>query len=178
VALTGDSISFNNIYRDRDEAWNIQDLPVPLVFFCHANPVDWPGVENSTQPPPFASATDDVLLNADIVRIVLEAAYPAAAGADQRRSLLADSAALAEQLHAHQPPFFRHDGNRVGGSGEYVVCLRPVFQGERVLPTATVQVFSRRPPGSSEPRWQQASKTLQINYETRSGEGGPAHAGF
>src|SRR5262249_5140737 len=40
VVITGDSISFNTIYRDRDIAWNIQDMPVPLLFFSHRNPVD------------------------------------------------------------------------------------------------------------------------------------------
>ncbi len=40
VVMTGDSLNFNTIYRDRDIAWNIQDLPVPLVLFSHRNPVD------------------------------------------------------------------------------------------------------------------------------------------
>src|SRR5207302_175475 len=40
VVATGDAIAFNNVYRDRGVAWNVQDLPVPLVFFCHHNPID------------------------------------------------------------------------------------------------------------------------------------------
>jgi hypothetical protein len=37
VVVNGDAISFNSIYRDRDVAWNILDVPVPLVFFSHRN---------------------------------------------------------------------------------------------------------------------------------------------
>src|SRR5262249_39777013 len=40
VAACGDSLAFNMVYRDRDVAWPIQDLPFNLVFFCHRNPVD------------------------------------------------------------------------------------------------------------------------------------------
>jgi len=36
----GRRIDFNTIYRDRNLAWPIQDLPCDLVFFCHRNPVD------------------------------------------------------------------------------------------------------------------------------------------
>jgi hypothetical protein len=40
VVATGDGIPFNDVYRDRDVAWPIQDLPFRLLFFCHRNPVD------------------------------------------------------------------------------------------------------------------------------------------
>ena len=31
VVLTGDSITFNTLYRDRDIAWNVLEMPVPVV---------------------------------------------------------------------------------------------------------------------------------------------------
>jgi hypothetical protein len=40
VVVTGDALPFNTVYRDRDVAWRIQDLPFDLVFFCHRNPVN------------------------------------------------------------------------------------------------------------------------------------------
>src|SRR5262249_52754068 len=40
VVATGDAIDFSIIYRDRRLAWQIQDLPVTLVIFCHRNPAD------------------------------------------------------------------------------------------------------------------------------------------
>src|SRR5262249_24615290 len=40
VIASGDSIDFNSIYRDRNLAWPIQDIPMTLVTFCQRNPVD------------------------------------------------------------------------------------------------------------------------------------------
>src|SRR5262249_26915438 len=72
VALTGAAVAFNAISRERDIAWNIQDMPVPLVLFCHQNPVAWPDdlVKGKTSGVRFGtlrsiSSTDDELLNAD-----------------------------------------------------------------------------------------------------------------
>ena len=41
VAVTGDSVGFNHLYRDGDFAWNVRAVPVPLVVFAHQNPVAW-----------------------------------------------------------------------------------------------------------------------------------------
>src|SRR5207253_1503719 len=40
VVATGDALAFNTLYRDRNFAWPIQDLPFSLICFCHRNPVD------------------------------------------------------------------------------------------------------------------------------------------
>ena len=40
VVVTGDALPFNTVYRDRQILWSIQDLPFPVVFFCHYNPID------------------------------------------------------------------------------------------------------------------------------------------
>src|SRR6516162_2849536 len=39
VVATGGALSFNTVYRDRQVAWPVQDLPFRLVFFCHNDPV-------------------------------------------------------------------------------------------------------------------------------------------
>src|SRR5260370_10580222 len=76
LAVNGDGIAFNNVYRDRDLVWNVRRAPVPLVFFTHQNPVAW---DAQPDPAKFAlygpNGTDDVLHFSDMVRILAEAAY-------------------------------------------------------------------------------------------------------
>src|SRR5205085_517114 len=68
VAITGDGVSFNTLYRDADVAWPIRELAIPLVFFAHQNPVecttgDGPADTMSLRPP---NSTDDALLCPDL----------------------------------------------------------------------------------------------------------------
>jgi hypothetical protein len=164
VAVTGDSINFNNIYRDRNIAWNVQEMPVPLVFFCHQNPIDWPELARGDQPAPYANATDDEMLNADLVRTLVEAVFswPARPGASPQPASDADG--LRERLRSRRPPLFRPDGNRVGGSGEYLVYLRPHFHGGRVLPSASIEVWSRQT-NDKGVFWQRVNRQpLRISY--------------
>jgi hypothetical protein len=172
VAVSGDAISFNVIYRDRDTAWNIQDMPVPLVLFCHQNPVAWPDDSAKTRTPGArsASATDDELLNADMGRLLIQAAF-------QRGALVAGADELAARLRqvrlGNAPtPFFSADGNRTGGSGEYIVCLRPKFEGGWVLPSATIEVWSRKAGAA----WERV-RELAVDYDAPRG-GGSGHGGF
>jgi len=166
VAITGDSINLNNVYRDWDIGWDVRTLPVPLVFFAHQNPVgwDWPaGDEDRTWPPgrdtvvanePVNAAslapptnTDEVLLHCDLTRLVVRAAYgvdpPGPAG------LVASAEELKRRLHGLSPPFFTASGDRLAGRGEYVGCLRPQFDDSghpsfsQVLPVATLEVWAR-----------------------------------
>ncbi|MBY0526780.1 MAG: hypothetical protein K2R98_25535 [Gemmataceae bacterium] len=187
VAVTGDSISFNVIYRDRDIAWNIQDMPVPLVFFTHQNPVAWK--EGPAHSPARAeSGTDDELLNAEIVRVLLEATF---AGCARRRAtgepkgparLVANSDDLARELRGTllpdaETPYFRDDGNRQGGSGEYVICLRPKIDRGRVLPEATIEVWRRQANNGHAPRWVLVREPLRVKYADSPHQGG-THADF
>ncbi|MCS6851522.1 MAG: hypothetical protein NZ700_10195 [Gemmataceae bacterium] len=149
VAVTGDSLAFNVIYRDRDIAWNVLDLPMSLVFFCHADPVAWP---NSQAPSPDASATDDELLNAELLRIVVEAAYEIPT-AGQAPRLLGHPEELARRLHSRVPPFFQANGDRRGGSGEYVVWLQPEIEADRVVPRAVIEIWTRSLDGDGVPAW-------------------------
>ncbi|MCI0742118.1 MAG: hypothetical protein L0Y72_24045, partial [Gemmataceae bacterium] len=152
VAVTGDSISFNTIYRDRNFAWNIQDMPVTLVLFCHQNPVQWEQLPDDAElADGHASGTDDLLLNADIVRLVLEGAF-------QSSQLLSSSADLARRLRSRQLAFFQPDGNRLGGSGEHIVCLRPRIQDDRILANARIEVWTRK--GQE---WQPV-REFRVNY--------------
>jgi hypothetical protein len=153
VAVSGDSINLNTVYRDADIAWNIRSIPVPLVFFAHQNPTAWdvepnparlrdPARQANDDPgvllPP--TATDDVLLHAFLVRLLVESAYG--------ESGLTDSPdRLAAQLRDRQPAVFDAAGDRLPGMGEHVVTLLPrieMVRGEaEVLSSAVLEVWSR-----------------------------------
>jgi hypothetical protein len=135
------------------------------------------------------SSTDEELLNADMGRLLLEAAFlncpKRNATGGPAPKLVGGADELAARLRqARQPDgqalFFiteeevdrqRRDGpapgDRRGGSGEYVVCLRPTFDGGRVLPSATIEVWTRQPG----PRWQLV-RTLAVDYADAPQTGG------
>jgi hypothetical protein len=154
VAVSGDAISINNVYRDADILWNVRAVPVPLAFFTHQNPVAWDepspavataGLSFPLLPP---NGTDDVLLHAELVRRVAEAAFCHDEGTPPQ--LLADADALAERLRELKPAFFAPSGDRLGGRGEYVLCLRPQIQeagaSSEVKGAAGLEVWTREPP--------------------------------
>jgi hypothetical protein len=189
VVATGDAIAFNNVYRDRGVAWHVQDLPLPLVFFCHHNPIDpgagfrplpgdRGGVGPATGPPAAgspadATGTEDILLYGDIVEALAQAqrrgGRPAASAADL-------AAGLAE-LKAHEGhvgvgpegvPLFHADGRRKGSTGEHVVSLRPHVRHGRVLPEATIAVWAwhGRPGGTPpEGEWRPVGRPLEVFYD-------------
>jgi hypothetical protein len=177
----GDAISFNTVYRDRDDAWNIQDLPFSLVFFCHRNPIDPQAgfrVEGGERSNTAETGTEDVLLFGDIVESLVQT------------SDLIGSAPLAEEvverlldirwrdgrivLDGHSPPLFDREGQRSSGTGEHVVCLKPVWDNDdpnRLLPRATIEVWAWRPAdesrGESGQYWQRRGEPLHVAYNQR-----------
>jgi hypothetical protein len=159
VVATGDYVDFNTIYRDRNLMWPIQDLPVTLVAFCQRNPVD-PGAFRRDDPldtsRPDASSrtstgTHDLLLYRDIVETVVKAAYEST-GALRKSSDL--TKALASATGPNGTRRFDGKGNLQSGSGEYVMCLRPVRKHGRVIPKAILQVWNRQATPSGQRRWQ------------------------
>jgi hypothetical protein len=159
VVATGDGLSFNTIYRDRNIAWPIQDLPFDLVFFCHRNPVD-----ARARPAGSSSGTEDLLLYVDIVRAVVLAAYQGEdlprSGDELRRRL--GEARWKDGGVSFAPDgalLFDADGNRRTGTGEHVVWLFPNIEGEQVLPRATIRVWSW-------PTWKkEADAQIDVEYE-------------
>jgi hypothetical protein len=159
VVATGDTISFNAVYRDRDAAWPVQDLPFQLVFFAHRDPADAragfgpqdeaaPGHADEGSP---ANATDTLLLYRDIVEALARSAWPDG-------QLAGDAGGLRERLarvawapggrvvlppdapgeEPTLPTLFDAAGNRRTGTGEHVVCLQPEVSAGRVSPPAAV----------------------------------------
>jgi hypothetical protein len=159
VAVTGDGISVNTFFRDREFAWPVRSIRVPFVAFTHADPFAWdlpgtgaappPGYE-LTPPKPNAvrSTTEDLRHYNRLIRVVAAATFRDGSPA------IADSAdAVFAGLHALDPPFFEDDsGDRRRGAGEHVVVIRPTFPEDRVngkpLPEATLEVYTRGTSGT------------------------------
>jgi hypothetical protein len=156
VAITGDSININNVYRDADIVWNSRAIPIPLVFFAHQNPVAWdangeaagqnPSADNAVQSNVFApllppTGTDEVLLHRDLMRVLLESAFVKQEA--NRMRLLSNADELAVRLRGRQPAFFDAAGDRRGG-GEYVVAVKPEFSGGGTILAETVlEIWTR-----------------------------------
>ena len=56
---------------------------------------------------------------------------------------------------------FDQNGQRGSGTGEHVVYLRPVRQGDRVLPSAVIEVWARRGDRS----WMRVEPSLTVSYD-------------
>ncbi len=194
VVATGDAIAFNTVYRDRKAAWPIQDLPFPLVFFCHHNPIDRaagfrPDGESGAGPEegPAATGTEEVLLYEDIVDALVQAGAAEADGAADLDRRLRGTRLGADGRVGLGPDgvlLFDDGGGRRSGTGEHVVCLRPRVlrvprrQGEMaaelVLPEATIEVWAwRRLAGGHS--WQRVGEPLRVRYDEFPGDGGGAH---
>ncbi len=173
MVMSGDAITFNNIYRDRDLAWNILDMPVPLVFFSHRNPISQSaGFGQKMENYISTTGTQDLLLYADILNALVQAAF-------QQQSLLADGDLLKQRLQeskwhkgrvfnpgfAGAPPdsvgLFTAGGDRNSKTGEHVVWLKPEFNGNRVEPKATITIWRIGAQG-----WYQAPPTLEVQYNS------------
>jgi hypothetical protein len=163
VVATGDAIAFNTIFRDRNLAWPIQDLPFRLVLFCHRNPVDPAAgfplerlskLHDSSELKGKLAGTEDLLLFNDLVDAVGFAWRTALRANGKVASLTAQSfaSALMETRWrrsvdrvADEPQrlaFFDEHGNRKSGTGEHVVFLRPVARGNAQLAEAVVEVWA------------------------------------
>jgi hypothetical protein len=153
IVVNGDGISINDVYRDGSLLWDVRDVPAPLAFFAHQNPIDW---EEGLPPP---TGTDEVLLMADIVKVLATAAYLVDGGP------VADADALLDNVRGQDAVKFDEDGNRRAGE-EYVVCFRPKFEEDgRVGSTASLEVWHRLAGGA----WKQVKSgaPLQAPYPAR-----------
>lgn len=153
VAVTGDGIPINALFRDGDVMWPVRSIPIPLVLFTHANPFDWdepggavapPGYElpPPTQPGEVKNSTEDIQLFTLMCGVLVRAAFPE--GSDR---LIDGADTLRQRFQSLDPPFFDcESGNRLAGSGEHVVVLRPAPRAEGVVtyPDATIEVWTRQ----------------------------------
>lgn len=154
VAITGDGISVNTFFRDRDYAWPIRSLPVPIVLFTHANPFGWdipgigkvapPGYElNAPRQGEVRTTTEDIRLFGRLADILTTAVF-----LDGRTEIVASSDEIVDYFRRLTPSFFDPHGNRMSNTGEHVVVLRPTFPGDVPGPTqrdGTLEVYTRLP---------------------------------
>jgi hypothetical protein len=155
VALTGDGLGVNTFFRDRDFAWPVRSLPIPIVTFTHADPFAWDIPGTASKPPQgyelepptpgsVRSSTEDIQLFTTLTRVVSAGAFPPGLAAVVR-----DPEVLAANLHSLKPAFFDRDGNRLSGRGEHIVVLRPIFPGQAPPDhphlDALLEVYSHRP---------------------------------
>lgn len=172
VVASGDSISFNNVYRDRDVAWNVQDLPVPLVFFTHRNPISAAaGFGQKRDDRVDVSSTQDLLLFRDLFEALVLAAFDGetlASDADAVRAKLTRTQWADERVSvAGGVAFFDASGNRTAGTGEHVVLLQPMLEGARVLPQAELTVWRL-----GEKTWARVGEPLDVHYDRGAPLGG------
>ncbi len=193
AVVSGDSITFNSIYRDHNVAWNILDLPVPLVFFSHRNPVfadsrrkDASGLAKGFHPhgtpdrPWATTGMQDLLLHRDVLEAVVTAAYhdgPLVTEADTLDQQLAQLYWVPDRdeggkivdghvsFRKSTNPFFDKDRNRHQGTGEQIVLLEPQHLPDGVLlPKAMLTVWSRQTTPGMHRMWSKASAPLDIYY--------------
>jgi hypothetical protein len=172
VALTGDGIPVNTIYRDAEFAWPVRTIPVPLVMFTHNNPFGWDEPGGPPPPPGYElrppTSTEDVLHFAELTRLVVEAAFPAAGESVAGRTsggLITGADQLLRRLHGRTPAFFDKDGNRLGGTGEYVVVLRPNLDpigSGKTRPDGVIEAYRRAAGGG----WER-TRSLPVLQEGR-----------
>ncbi|MCE9561696.1 MAG: hypothetical protein K8U57_06535 [Planctomycetes bacterium] len=154
VAVTGDGMGVNTFFRDREFAWPVRSISIPLVLFTHADPFGWDVPGQVSAPPPgyelappnvgtTRSSTEDIRLYTRLTRVVATAAFT-----DGESALVASPDVMAERLHSLRPAFFDRSGDRLSGTGEHVVVLRPVFhiEPQKGKPTADgiLEVYARQ----------------------------------
>jgi hypothetical protein len=181
VVLTGDSINFNTIYRDRDIAWNVLEMPVPLVLFSHRNPVDESAgfrLEADPGQPASTTGTQDLLLHRDLMEAVIEGAFPGGRllqDADELNRRLRESRWKKGRIFANEPPntaegggipLFEPDGDRHSRTGEHIVWLRPLWDAQQTLPRAVITVWRLKSDDRSSGWRQVREHPMLVDYES------------
>ena len=152
VVVTGDGIPVNALLRDGDFAWRAGALPVPLVLFTHNDPIAWDdGIRWPRGPGSDSNTTEEFMHFAEMARIVIGGCYPSPTG-----ELVTRSDDLIARLHARRPAFFDSNGERLRGTGEFVVTLLPREDAEGTRGTAQLSVWRRDSLGT----WQSTGQLI------------------
>jgi hypothetical protein len=120
VVVTGDGLPLNAVLRDGEFAWPAADLPVPLVFFAHNNPVAWDGA--TIAPPGYEfrppNGTEEAMHFGELSKVLANACFPT----DQPTTTRADD--LVARLR-QRIDFFDPNGERNANAGEHVIAVLP-----------------------------------------------------
>lgn len=105
--------------------------------------------------------TDETLLNFELIHLITRTIFGSLTDGPME-NVVADANTLKHKLNELSPAVFDVHGNRRGGKGEYVVCLRPQFSGtpalSQVLPIATLEVWTRE--SSEAPQWRPVKRLI------------------
>ncbi|MBA4187513.1 MAG: hypothetical protein C0467_05785 [Planctomycetaceae bacterium] len=179
VAVTGDGMGVNTFFRDREFAWPVRSIAIPLVLFTHADPFGWDYAGKGMPPPPgyellspqsgkARSSTEDFRLYTRLTRVVATAVFP-----EGESNLVGDPDAVTERLHSLHPAFFDKSGDRLSGSGEHIVVLRPTFTTGtprgRPQPDGVLEVYARE---SGDSGWERVHARPLARAEGTGYEGG------
>ena len=115
-----------------------------------------------------------VLLFGDIVEALLQTAAPVdgtpCVNAAELAERLTDARLAGDRIVPGPAgiPFFNADGQRQSGTGEHVVCLKPMWIIDRLLPRATIEVWAWRrrdwSHGERGQHWQRVGEPLTVRY--------------
>jgi hypothetical protein len=191
VVVNGDSLTFNHVYRDRDLAWNVFDMPVPLVFFSHRNPVSatagfGKNVNIGGQERVSTTGTQDLLFYADMLSAIVQAVFHEGGLHDDAdlvnqnlkrsrwlRGLVVNPSFSKAALAGNE--LFDAEGNRRRFTGEHVVWLRPEIVGEVVQTRAVISVWRARVDEPGRASWRLAGPPLEVLYNNVAVPGNQVH---
>ena len=152
VAITGDGIPVNALFRDGEFTWPVRSIPIPLVLFTHTDPFDWDEAGDHIPPrgyelhPPVKptdvkNSTEDIQLFTVLSAVLARGSFP-----DGTNRVIDGPDALVERFRTLSPAFFDASGNRLTGFGEHVVVLRPTprLEGIVTYPDAVIDVYTRK----------------------------------
>jgi hypothetical protein len=152
VAVTGDGLSVNTVFRDAEFAWPARSIPIPLIMFAHQNPFGWDEPGTPAPPEGYAldrdskTSTQDIRLYTEMAVILADTVFPPT-GPQPGMATRAND--LRERIKAHPLDLFDALGNRKdrSGDGEHVVVLRPTqrYGADPAVPRpdAVVEVYRR-----------------------------------
>ncbi len=106
------------------------------------------------------TSTQDLLLYRDIIETVATAAARENGWLDRADDF---QQRLAELRQSDGSPRFNSQGNQRPGASEYVVVLRPVRDGNRVRPIASLQVWNRSAVADGKGLWTLV-RELSVDY--------------
>jgi hypothetical protein len=130
-----------------------------------------PSVETAARSGTATTGTEDLLLFMDIVESLVQSV-------SKGDTMPADGDELGERLlqlrwqegrvsfNETFPLLFDANGNRRGASGEHIVWLHPLIEGERVQPHSIIRIFGwRSSHGVATQRERVLVRTLVVDYE-------------
>jgi hypothetical protein len=131
VVVTGDTLSLNTVYRDREVAWPVSELPSKVVFFSHANPVsreagfrpinDWADTGHLAE----ATSTEELIFSSQILEGLLPGLFIDTGDLSlYLKKLTWDGDRVTVEKGT---PLFDSVGNRNAGTGEFIGVLKPLL---------------------------------------------------